>query len=429
MKKADLSGTSERYFRRFAFRPPQSKNQPHPDTRLIIVIPCHDEPDLLSTLNSLHHCEAPAYPLEVILVINSSDLAEAEVKRRNLKTYKEVEAWRELTQPFFKLQIIHVDDLPPKHAGVGLARKIGMDEALHRFACIGYPGLIVCLDADCTVAPNYLRELEQTVLKYQPQSCCIHFEHDIAALEDHSLRQGILHYELHLRYYVNALAYAGFPFAMHTIGSSMAVRADVYALSGGMNRRKAGEDFYFLHKVVPLGGFHHLTKTLVFPSARVSHRVPFGTGKAQADWLLKKEGSGLTYHPQIFEDLKQFMEVSPLFFGVEETRIKKILSQLPDSVQYFLNKNQFLDLLAEMRRHSAGKDSFRKRFFSWFDGFKALKFAHSSRDCYYNNVATEEGASRMLSLLTNESCKTGNTDKLLAAYRRLDISRRHINII
>jgi len=32
-------------------------------------------------------------------------------------------------------------------------------------------------------------------------------------------------YELHLRYYVQALRYAGFPHAHHTVGSCLAVRA------------------------------------------------------------------------------------------------------------------------------------------------------------------------------------------------------------
>ena len=35
----------------------------------------------------------------------------------------------------------------------------------------------------------------------------------------------------------------------------MAVRADAYLRQGGMNRRKAGEDFYFLNKFMVLGGY------------------------------------------------------------------------------------------------------------------------------------------------------------------------------
>ena len=57
-------------------------------------------------------------------------------------------------------------------------------------------------------------------------------------------------YELHLRYYKQALQFTGFPYYYHTIGSAFAVNAEVYCKQGGMNRQKAGEDFYFLQKII-----------------------------------------------------------------------------------------------------------------------------------------------------------------------------------
>ena len=84
--------------------------------------------------------------------------------------------------------------------------------------------------------------------------CSIYFEHPLHGPLEPKVYEAIAAYELHLRYYVQALRYAAFPYAHHTIGSSMAVRADAYAKQGGMNKRQAGEDFYFLHKIIPLGG-------------------------------------------------------------------------------------------------------------------------------------------------------------------------------
>ncbi len=43
----------------------------------------------------------------------------------------------------------------------------------------------------------------------------------------------------------------GVSHAYHTIGSSMAVRCSAYAKIGGMNRRKAGEDFIFYTNLYP----------------------------------------------------------------------------------------------------------------------------------------------------------------------------------
>ena len=60
----------------------------------------------------------------------------------------------------------------------------------------------------------------------------------------------------------------------------MAVRPEAYMKQGGMNRRKAGEDFYFLNKIMSLGGFGECAETTIYPSPRTSKRVPFGTGQA-----------------------------------------------------------------------------------------------------------------------------------------------------
>lgn len=46
-----------------------------------------------------------------------------------------------------------------------------------------------------------------------------------------------------------------------------------------MNQRKAGEDFYFLHKFSILDQLGEINVEIVLPLARSSDRVPFGTGK------------------------------------------------------------------------------------------------------------------------------------------------------
>ena len=96
---------------------------------------------------------------------------------------------------------------------------------------------------------------------------------------------GIAAYELHLRYHVRVQKWIGFPYAFQTIGSAMAVRAWAYVKQGGMNRRHAGEDFYFLQKISWLGPISELSTVTVFPSPRLSGRVPFGTGKAVGDYI------------------------------------------------------------------------------------------------------------------------------------------------
>ena len=315
MKKS-IQEISSRYFHRFGFEASQIKNNLKPAIKIILVIPVHDEPDIVSTLDSLGSCKPPDSPVEVILVVvNNSESAEHEIIKQNTISIQEINKWADKnSKRHLSCRILCEMKLPNKHAGVGLARKIGMDEALRRFSSIGYNGLIVCLDADCTVQSSYLRELESNFAFDNFIAGSISYEHTWKN-EDKEMVSGIVQYELGLRYYVNALRYATYPFAYHTIGSSMAVSARTYALAGGMNKRKAGEDFYFLHKLIPLGNFKELNSCTVYPSSRISRRVPFGTGRAMLKWKeqaeFNKDEVLKTYRFEIFKDLKELIQCLP----------------------------------------------------------------------------------------------------------------------
>ncbi len=420
MYKESLPDIAQIYFRRFSDRPTLIHTPPQPETKIIIVIPCYDEPDLLKTLCSLAQCQASQYPVEVIVVINAHAGADPLIMQRNRQAYEQAAHWLGVQQHLpYQCHLLKMDDLPSKHAGVGLARKIGMDEALRRFAGIGFPGWIVCLDADCTVSHNYLIAIEKECMATLPKAFTIYFEHDLNSQPQPDLRQGIVYYELFLRYYVNALRYSGFPFAMHTIGSSMAVRADIYAKVGGMNRRKAGEDFYFLHKVAPQGDFLQINQTVVYPSSRISYRVPFGTGKAQAEWQHNREKRLKTYHLQIFEELKQFLSQVDLYYTQTQSQIPALVDSLPPAVKAFLWQQDFEHSIEEIKNNTTHLHSFRKRFFHWFDGFKVLKYVHFARDHFYPVIHLTEAAHLLAEKVTQETYPE-DEETLLHFYRQLD---------
>jgi len=417
--------SSDFYFRRFGFCERLIAKPPHPSLGIVVVIPCLNEPDLLDSLESLFTCEPSNCLAEVILVINSPAGCHEDIRAQNLKTLEEASRWStEHSNPRLVFHVLHVPDLPPKQAGVGLARKIGMDEAVRRFDDIGHPaGIIVCYDADCRCERNYLRSIERHFEKNpRTPGCSIYFEHPLDGPLDAKVYEAIAAYELHLRYYVHGLRYAGFPHAHHTIGSCMAVRADVYKQQGGMNKRKAGEDFYFLQKIFPLGAFTELTDTTVNPSPRGSDRVPFGTGKAVQAHLA---GNKISTYP-----LEAFLDLKMLFDGLHATdRDEPLLRSdlgdgLPESLRTFLREQRFTEALAEIRDNTSTPAAFRTRFFRWFNGFQAMKFIHHARDHYYGERAIEADAERLLELLVERvGCKVGgSTRELLLAYRRLDRS-------
>jgi hypothetical protein len=352
---------------------------------VIVMIPCLNEPEIQRILESLWNCEPIESYCEVIVEVNNSESCTSTVKTFNLQTYRNLQNWKkENDRPNLILHPIYAKDVNPKFAGAGMARKIGMDEAIRRFNAINKPdGVIVSLDADCLVSANYLQRIE-TVFK-ENKSCfaaTINFRHRMDEMGDVKQKQGIQLYENYLHYYKKALEFSGYPNSIYTIGSAFAVRAEAYIKQGGMNRRQAGEDFYFLHKLTKLGTILEINDAYVYPSARVSDRVPFGTGASMTKWMNNAEDLSLTYNFSAFIDLKKFFDTVDSFFGLSENPDTLIFS-LPDSVREYLSTINFTNKLTEIKQNSSSLISFRKRFFQFFDAFIILRFLNLAHQNYY----------------------------------------------
>ncbi len=407
------------YLNRYGFTGRLIDEEPSQDLNIVVVIPCYKESELKTALQSLLNCVYPKCDVEVIVVVNASEIESEEVKELNLKTYNAaLEFVKEWQSDRISGHVLLHHDLPKKHAGVGLARKIGMDEAVRRFALLNKPrGVIVCYDADSCCDTNYFVELEKH-FEENPLSnaCSIHFEHPLEG-EEYSpqIYNAITDYELHLRYYIQIQKWCGFDHAFQTIGSSMAVRSDTYQKQGGMNKRKAGEDFYFLHKVIPLGNFTELKTTKTIPSPRQSDRVPFGTGRAVNEILEANDDHYLTYSPETFILLKPFFDSIELFYKAEN-----VAHNCEELVCAFLETQDFERNISEIKKQSKTIETFRNRFFRWFNGFMLMKYAHFSRDHYYPNIPVEQAVEKLL-LLKNEQHIPSTKKDMLLLMRSIDL--------
>jgi glycosyltransferase involved in cell wall biosynthesis len=379
---------------------------------LIIVIPCHDEPDLITTLDSLAACHKPESPVQVYVVINSAKDAPPSVVKQNQTTIADCKKWlAKNLNPELVVTIFEHQDLEPKHAGVGLARKIGMDAAAYFYKDLGYNnGPIVCLDSDCTVEKNYLQTL-LAHFKNNPKTpgCSINFAHPLDGLTPQH-RYGIAAYELYLRYYRQGLRWAGHPAAYHTVGSSMAVRADIYLAQGGMNRRKAGEDFYFLQKIIALGGFTEIMDTQVNPSPRRSLRVPFGTGRAMEEWLQGEGGIWLTYDPKVFQDLNAFFRNSHKFFT------EPVIVESPVLGEY-LAQAGFNEAMDKIRSNTTTAEICQKKFFHWFNPFRVLKFIHYATNHHYAKIPLEDASKTVWGWIGEKDQECLDIEQWLISYR------------
>lgn len=360
---------------------------------MIVMIPCLNEPEILRTLESVWACEPVHSVCEVIVAVNNSENSTSEIKDFNQETYQNLLAWkRKNDRPNLVLHPIYASSVNAKDAGAGMARKIGMDEAIRRFNAVNRPeGVLISLDADCLVSCNYLQKIEAVFS--QDKSCfaaILNFKHRVEEMHDPKQKTGIQLYEDYLHYYKQALDFAGFPNSIYTIGSAFAVRADAYVKQGGMNRRQAGEDFYFLHKLTKLGQITEITDAFVYPSARVSDRVPFGTGAAMNKWMNDTENLALTYHFSAFCDLKKLFDRVDSLFRINSAEYSDILAVLPPSIQDYLASVSFEEKVAEINRNSSTPESFRKRFFQFFDAFIILRFLNLAHQKHYQRQNLSE---------------------------------------
>jgi len=136
--------------------------------------------------------------------------------------------------------------------------------------------LLLSLDADTRVEPNYLESVRAHFADPYAWAAVIAYAHPIEGTPEE--QAAIASYEILLRYHVLGLRWAGSPYAFPSIGSTIVCRAEAYVAVSGMNRRRGGEDFYFLQQLAKTGGVGFINTTTVRPSGRPSSRVPFGTG-------------------------------------------------------------------------------------------------------------------------------------------------------
>ncbi len=384
------------------------KVMPHRGLGISVVIPCFREPGILQTLESLNRCSLPHCSVEVIILINHSEVAPNEIKTFNHSTKEAVDLWISKNKKegirFFAIGPV---ELQKKWAGAGLARKSGMDEAVRRFNLLQKPsGIIVSLDADTLVAENYFVEIETHFKKHTKQAgATILFEHQTSGLKKKQL-EGIRFYEKYLAYYKKALQYTAYPYSMFTVGSAFAVTAEAYVKRGGMNRRQAGEDFYFLQNLVQIGTVGEITTTKVFPSARLSDRVPFGTGPILQKWMNDEEDLTIAFNFQAFADLKKLFDLKEKFFLINETTFVKLITKLPESIKQFLEEDNFWNELNDLNKNCSTPETFNLRFFYQFNAFKILKFLNFAHNKFYkkdnlenqitilNNSYNEEQTSR-----------------------------------
>lgn len=352
----------ERYLDRYG--EPEARRMPPLAARYenVLTVPCYDEPpECVGDL--LGHLEASAL---VILVVNAPSDADAKARRRSEAL------WRALggadDEPFHfsrwrqQIDLLAVnraapDRLIPRRQGVGLARKIAADMACALIAAgrITSPWIHMT-DADAELPANYFAHMPA-----RPGCALYPFRHEAPPELANAMRL----YELHLRYYVNRLGWAGSPYAFHTIGSTISIHADTYVKVRGVPKRNGGEDFHLLNKAAKVAPMHRLSHPEIQLKARLSTRVPFGTGPA----LRRMTGDDrpLSYAPESFSRLAEV--IAHIDCG----------APLSNESAALLEELGYRRFRTQAQRQRRRPETLRKATHEWFDGLRTLRFIHLAR--------------------------------------------------
>jgi len=388
----------------------------------IVVIPAYAEREMLfSTLASI--AQNPSSSLEysfILCVINNKDNSNPEAIKNNLQTIKYLEALvkKKSLRKFntdqeiypllldlsdAKLKLGYIDassrgnEIPHNSGGVGMARKIGMDMALRLLKKSSAPrNLILSLDADTLVQNNYLSAINNYFTP-RVKTAIVAYEHQLPL--DYVQQAAICCYEIFLRYWVLGLKYAKSPWAFHSIGSTIVTSTEAYLEVRGMNKREAGEDFYFLSKLAKISKIGYIKETCVYPSARPSARVPFGTGKRIQRFLAgDQKEEYLLYDPQIFVILADWLQLMKNQFicGDDEILIKT--EQIHPMLKSFLIDCDFAAVWSKICRNAKDEKTLTRQFNDWFDGFKTLKLINYFTKKVYPQINMFEALNRILSM-------------------------------
>lgn len=333
-------------------------------TRLYIALPVINEPEFLpGILGCLSRQDY--HDFRVYVCVNQPDEwwnvpGKRHICEANTATLKFLERYKGID-----LNII--DRCTPgngwsgrKH-GVGWARKTVMD-AIDRVA--GPDDIIVSLDADTLFHDNYLSSLVANFSTHTDAvALAVPYYHKLTG--DETADRAILRYEIYMRYYSLNLWRIGNPYSFTALGSAMAFPAWAYRAVGGMTPKMSGEDFYFLQKLRKYGKMLFYNPEKVYPAARFSDRVYFGTGPAmikgrQDDW-----SSYPVYSYHYFDEIKLTTDLfSEFFTGTRDTPVVRFLRQL------FNEEDPFMAL----RENFKDLSTFTRACHEKFDGLRILQY-------------------------------------------------------
>ena len=336
-----------------------------------VVIPCYNEFDyIFKTLESINNQEQTILNNTlIIIVINNSKEESDLVKSNNQNTYQK------LIEKKYNFNFIVIDSfskeyaIPEKLAGVGYARKIGLDFSLNHI--LSERSLLCSLDADTLINKNYLKKIK-TNFKKDINVAVINFKHQKS--QNPIIEEGIRKYEKSIKKIAKEIELSGSPYGYVSMGSTIVCNVKSYIACGGMNTKTATEDFYFLQALAKYTKIHKINELLVSPSSREENRVYLGTGFRMDEYLKNKVFKNLDFKKDSFLEIKKIIQIVKQYQNCEYNSIVKEMNEKLNkkSIQFLIDKD-FKNVWNKFKKNSKNKNQFMLFFHQWFDALSIIK--------------------------------------------------------
>jgi hypothetical protein len=404
-QSAGATGDGAKYFARYAEPEAMLANALSESYLAALIVPvCGEAPSLLEGFAAAL-ARAPE-PVLLLLVVNATDAASSEIHAENQRLLAHLAALfpnaRAISQEGVTARawlgraerhdLLWLDRASsgvrlPAREGVGLARKLGGDlsAALWARGQLRCP-LLASSDADVTLPADYFERLTEPALERSPSSAWLWpFHHEPGG--DQAIDAATVLYEISLRYYVLGLASAGSSYAYQSVGSTLCVAAPAYLSVRGVPKREAAEDFHLLDKLAKVGPLRRPAVAPIGIRARVSERVPFGTGRRSREIAVELAGDRefLLYSPRIFRVLGAVLEGLSAFAETGnvaelEEAVLRHVPEIAEPVQLALNELGVVAALESASGQAPTGPILRRRVHTWFDSLRTLRFVHRLRD-------------------------------------------------
>ncbi|MDN5355059.1 MAG: hypothetical protein PWQ43_1 [Rikenellaceae bacterium] len=252
---------------------------------------------------------------------------------------------------------------------VGLARKLCIDSFL---SFTNSNDIIVNMDADTYYPDNYFENIIDIYNQLPLLSgVCAPYYHKIDNLPEDKARL-MLRYEIFLHYYTLQLLLIKSPYAYMPIGSAMSFRVEAYKKAGGFKIKDAGEDFYTMQQIRKIGIINSWLDNTIYPAARISDRVVFGTGPAISLNLENQIKKYPFYPTYLFKKIESYYQILEHSNTIDDI-IKNLKEIIPEEIILKIYKNH------------PQRDKFVHAIHEYFDAFHILKFLNAHYSVEINN--------------------------------------------